>query len=339
MYIQDIDLKLKDWAFDQRKNLPYELKLALTEKRIREWYEYWGGDVYVSFSGGLDSTVLLHFVRKVLGKDIPAVFCDTGLEYPELKAFVKEHENVEIIRPKKNFRQVIKEYGYPIVSKETAAKVRKLRHGNLSEKYRNYLLHGDDRGKLGKLAEKWKILLDASFETSEQCCDIMKKTPFREYHKRTGRYPFLGITQDEGFQRKRQYEKTGCNVFDAKKPKSQPLGFWTKHDVLRYAYENELKICSVYGEITIEDGVFKTTGVERTGCMFCAFGCHLEKCPNRFQKMQKTHPKLYEYCMKDWDKGGLGMAQVLDYIGVPYEAETDVKTLNGETYKQYKFSI
>ena len=147
MYIQDIDLKLKDWAFDQRKNLPYELKLALTEKRIREWYEYWGGDVYVSFSGGLDSTVLLHFVRKVLGNDIPAVFCDTGLEYPELKAFVKEHENVEIIRPKKNFRQVIKEYGYPVVSKETAAKVRKLRHGNLSEKYRNYLLHGDDRGK------------------------------------------------------------------------------------------------------------------------------------------------------------------------------------------------
>ena len=57
IYIQDIDLKLKDWAFDQRKNLPYELKLALTEKRIREWYEYWGGDVYVSFSGGLDSTV------------------------------------------------------------------------------------------------------------------------------------------------------------------------------------------------------------------------------------------------------------------------------------------
>ena len=62
------------------------------------------------------------------------------------------------------------------------------------------------------------------------------------------------------------------------------MGFWTKQDVLRYAYENKLKICSVYGEIVYENGIYRTTGVERTGCMFCAFGCHLEECPNRFQK-------------------------------------------------------
>lgn len=158
MYIMDIDLKLKDWAFNQRKFLPWELKLILTKKRIQDWYDYWQGNVYVAFSGGLDSRVLLHLVRTVLGEEIPAVFVNTGLEYPEIVEFVKRFPNVEILKPKKSFRQVIQDYGYPIVSKETAATVYKLRKGNLSERYRNYLLNGDERGSMGKLAEKWKIL-------------------------------------------------------------------------------------------------------------------------------------------------------------------------------------
>lgn len=338
MYIQDIDLKLKDWAFSQRKYLPYKLKLILTQKRIEDWYEYWNSDVYVSFSGGLDSTVLLHLVRKHLCNDIPAVFSNTGLEYPELVDFVKTFDDVTTIKPKKSFREVIKEYGYPIISKETAAKIRKLRHGKLSDKYRNYLMNGDKRGKLGKLADKWKFLIDAPFDTSEKCCDVMKKKPFKEYHKKTNRYPYIGITQDEGFQRQRQYEKTGCNVYDGSTIKSQPMGFWTKQDVLRYAVENNLKICSVYGEIKQDSkGKYYTTGVERTGCMYCGFGCHLEQCPNRFQKMERTHPKIYNYCMKDWEKGGLGMAKVLDYINVPYMDNVDAKRdLQGTKYQQFK---
>lgn len=64
--------------------------------------------------------------------------------------------------------------------------------------------------------------------------------------------------------------------------------------------------------------VFVDTGVSRTGCMFCAFGAHLESCPNRFQQMQVSHPKQYDYCMRPVDQGGLGMAEVLDYIGVDH---------------------
>lgn len=340
MYIQDIDLKLKDWGFAQRKGLPYELKLQLAKKRIEDWYGYWNGDVYVSFSGGLDSTVLLHLVRTHLYEDIPAVFCDTGLEYPELKDFVNTFDDVTIIKPKKSFRQVIKEYGYPIVSKETAAKIRKLKHSNLGERYRNYLLNGDERGSIGKLAEKWKFLLEAPFDISEKCCNEMKKKPFRQYHRETNRYPYQGITQDESFERKRQYERTGCNVYDANMPKSQPLGFWTKQDVIRYVIENNLDICSVYGDIVCENGIYKTTKVQRTGCMFCMFGCHLEGCPNRFQLMQMTHPQYYEYCMKDWENGGLGLAKVLDFINVPYLNNVEViKQYGGSTYQQYKMII
>lgn len=294
--------------------MPYDVKLKLTKTRIQEWHDNWGGLVYISFSGGLDSTVLLHLVREVLSNDIPAVFSDTGLEFPELKEFVRNFDNVVWIRPKMNFKKVLDTYGYPIISKETAAKIRKLRHGNLSPKYRNYLLNGDERGKLGMLSKKWQFLINAPFDTSEKCCDVMKKTPFRQYHKETGRVPYIGTTQDESFMRERQYARTGCNVYDADKPKSQPLGFWTKQDVLRYVVENNLEICSVYGKIEQRfDGTYYLTGEQRTGCVFCAFGCHLESEPNRFQRLEKTHPKLHRYCMDN-----LGMKEVLEYINVPY---------------------
>lgn len=329
MYIREDDLNLNEWQFSQRKYLPYEVKLKLTEKRIREWHDNWSGMVYVSFSGGLDSTVLLHFVRKVLGKEVPAVFSNTGLEFPEIVYFArKAKENGEFVeiypRDKKGnrilYKDVVLNEGYPMVSKETAAKIRKLRHGNLSDRFRNYLLHGDERGKIGKLAEKWKFLIDAPFDVSEKCCDIMKKKPFKQYHKETGRVPFIGITQDESFQRERQYAKTGCNVYDAKMPKSQPLGFWTKQDILRYVVENNVEICSVYGEIKQAcDGTYYLTGEQRTGCMFCGFGCHMEKEPNRFQRMQQQYPKQYNLCMRPVEEGGLGMKEVLEYMRIPYK--------------------
>lgn len=102
------------------QSLPLSAKIRMTEYRIRQWVECYGEDgVYVSFSGGKDSTVLLNLVRKIYPA-ISAVYVDTGLEYPEIREFVKRQENVEIIKPKKNFRQVIEKYGYPFISKEVA---------------------------------------------------------------------------------------------------------------------------------------------------------------------------------------------------------------------------
>jgi len=314
MYIQDYELKLQQYEFHQRKFLPKDMKLYLSKRRIRDWYEHWEGDVYISFSGGLDSTVMAHIIQEELGNKVPLVFCNTGLEYPEIVKFVNTYDDVTTIKPDKRYDKVVKEDGYPLISKETAAKIRKLRHGNLSDKYRNYLMNGDERGKLGKLSNCWKFLIDAPFDTSEKCCDIMKKTPFKKYHKETGRYPFIGITQDEGYMRERKYNRTGCNVYDGSTIKSQPLGFWTKQDALRYVVENGLKISSIYGDIIESNGKYILTGEPRTGCMFCAFGVHLESEPNRFQRMEISHPNQYKYCMNQ-----LGMKEVLKYIGVPYE--------------------
>ncbi|MDO4275047.1 MAG: phosphoadenosine phosphosulfate reductase family protein [Eubacteriales bacterium] len=352
MYIQNKDLKYQEWAYAQRKYLPYEEKVKLAIRRIKEWDEYWGGMVYVSFSGGLDSTVLLALVRMTLGKKIPAVFCNSGLEYPEIVSFARkaeQHGDFEEIRPEKNFRQVILEEGYPVISKENAGKMRKLRHGNLSPRYRNYLLNGDERGKFGMLPKKWQKYINAPFEISEKCCDIMKKKPFLKYVKRTGRYPFMRISQDESFRRAHQYSKTGCNVYDGSTIKSQPLGPWTKQDVMRFAYEHLgekivlpdgssyiFDICSVYGTIHKDtQGIFHLTGEQRTGCMYCAFGVTEEPEPNRFQRMQSAYPKRYDLCMKPTEVGGLGMKRVLQYMDVPCETWESVgqMSLNFEDEK------
>jgi len=99
---------------------PLGRKVIMTRQRIREWVEHYGEDgVYVSFSGGKDSTVLLDIVRKDY-PNIPAVFVDTGLEYPEIREFVKSFENVVWLKPKMNFRAVIEKYGYPFISKEVS---------------------------------------------------------------------------------------------------------------------------------------------------------------------------------------------------------------------------
>ena len=104
----------------QMQALPLSAKIRMTENRIREWVDEYGVDgVYVSFSGGKDSTVLLHMAR-TLFPSVKAVFVDTGLEYPEIREFVRTFDNVEWLRPKMNFRQVIEKYGYPFISKEVS---------------------------------------------------------------------------------------------------------------------------------------------------------------------------------------------------------------------------
>ena len=103
----------------QMQSLPLSAKIRMTENRIRGWYDNFDGDVYVSFSGGKDSTVLVDIITKMGYTDIPLVFVDTGLEYPEIREFVKSYgDRVTWLRPKMTFKQVIEKYGYPFMSKE-----------------------------------------------------------------------------------------------------------------------------------------------------------------------------------------------------------------------------
>lgn len=373
--------------------LPLSVKILLTKRRIRDWVNEYGIDgVYVSFSGGKDSTVLLTIAREMY-PDIKAVYVDTGLEYPEIRDFVRTWDNVEWLKPKLTFRQVIEKYGYPFISKEVSERV------YFAQRYLTWMMNRNsvdrqtDRkpsvygmtdllglringrsGEGNKITEtipyealkeavdaggkgvyKLRELLGlmkkpdgtpsifnyskyiwaagAPFMISKRCCDVMKKAPAHSYITKTGRHPMLATMATESKLRTTDWLRNGCNGFEMKRPRSTPMSFWTEQDVLMYIYLNKIPIASVYGDVVKENeidgqldfadlGIFdlglpmlKTTGCKRTGCMFCGFGCHLDKPgEGRFERMKQTHPKQYAWIMKPWEEGGLGYKRVIDWL-------------------------
>ena len=316
-----------------------EEKIQISTARIIEWYETWGGQVYVSFSGGKDSTVLLHLVRRVY-PDCLAVYLDTGLEYPEVREFVKTFDNVKWLHPEKydrhtrtykryTFPQILKDYGYPIISKEQAAFISEYRTTK-SEKLKNTRLNGNKYG-MGKISKKYLPLVKSDFLISDKCCDYMKKHPAERFEKQSGLKPIIGTMTYESKQRESNWKMYGCNAFNKSRPTSSPISFWTEQDILRYIEKYNLDIAPVYGELKENEGELHFTGCQRTGCVFCGFGCQREDNPNRFQKLAISHPNLYRYCIEGgkydedgvWQpgNGGLGMGHVLDTMGVEYKKE------------------
>lgn len=294
---------------------PLERKIKVTQTKIMEWYYHYDGNITVSFSGGKDSTVLLDLTRRAF-PDVPAAFVDTGLEYPEIRAFVKSVPNVDWLRPELSFNRVIEEYGYPVISKDVTKRVYYARRGSTwAVRHLNGLNADGTPSKYNERYMKWRFLVEAPFFISDKCCDVMKKRPFRLYVRETGRMQIIGTMACESARRQATYLKTGCNAFHTAHPSSQPMSFWTEQDVLQYLKLTGIPYAPVYGDIVRSGGKLITTGARRTGCMFCMFGLHLEKTPNRFQRMALTHPRQYDYCVNK-----LGCGRVLDYIHVPYAA-------------------
>lgn len=275
-------------------------KIDTSTERIEQWYDHWKGQVYISFSGGKDSTVLRHLVNTVF-TEVPFVFVDTGLEYPEIREFVKSCDNVTRVRPKLTFRQVIEKYGYPVISKEQSRFLFEYQTSH-SDKLKDIRINGNKWG-MGKISKKWKFLIDAPFKISHKCCEKLKKQPIHQYEKETQRHPYLGNNALESSMRTQAYLRFGCNAFDIARPVSTPLAFWNENDIWEYVHQYTIPYSQIYD-----------MGYDRTGCMFCMFGVHLEKEPNRFQRMSVTHPQLHKYCIENLECG-----KVLDTIGVPYK--------------------
>lgn len=300
----------------RRQGLSLSEKIDMSLTRIRDWHDAWDGQVSVSFSGGKDSSVLLWLVRQ-LYPDVPAVFCNTGLEYPEVSRLVKATPGHVVLRPKMPFHQVVTHYGWPVASKKVARGVNILRHP--TERNKNiWRLYDQGINRYGKAVHgfkvpaQWRFLVDAPFGVSDMCCAVMKKNPAAIYEKATGRKPFVGTLASDSKARQRTYLQTGCNAYDQQHPRSAPLSFWTEQDVLQCIREHHISIPAVYGRIEEgQHGQLLTTGVRRTGCVFCAFGLHMDHLDggeNRFQRLGRTHPRLYAYCM---DR--LGLRDVLRF--------------------------
>lgn len=346
---------------------PLDEKIQRSLAKIGEWYIRQQRQCYVSFSGGKDSTVLADLCAKwceLINEPLYLVFVNTGLEYPEIQKHVKffaqwlrdKYEievNLEILRPEMRFDEVIKKYGYPIIGKEVAESVSQARkalaRNDGTYTYRLKKMRGELLDKNGNPSQfnqqKYEQMMYTDFEASATCCNVMKKKPVKQYEKQTGKKPILATMTCESRLREQSWLKNGCNAFDAKRQTSQPMSFWTEQDVLEYIKKYEIPIASVYGSVEyaedpeqmrLEDyGIdcgtdkLKTTGCSRTGCIFCGFGCHLEKPgEGRFERLKETHPRQYEYCIGggEYDETGkwipnkecLGLGHVFDELNKIY---------------------
>lgn len=286
---------------------PLARKIRVTQAKILEWHRHYDGNIAVSYSGGKDSVVLLDLVRRAF-PGTPAVFVDTGLELPQIREHVKNTENTVLLRPEMPFHEVIRQYGYPVISKEVAHRIYYARRGSpWAHMHLQGLMKDGTPSKFNERYKKWAYLVNAPFAVSGKCCDITKKRPIHRYQKETGTALMVGTMASESIARQSAYLKTGCNSFHLMK--SQPMSFWLEQDVLEYLRLTGIPYSTIYGDIIEEKGKLICTGAQRTGCAFCMFGVHLERKPNRFQRMEYEHPKLHDT---------LGCGKVLDYIGVPY---------------------
>jgi len=275
--------------------------------------------IFVSFSGGKDSTVLLDLCRRFVDKSIKGVFDNTGNEFPEIVKFVRSVENVVIISPKTSIKNVIATKGFPLISKEVAHYIRDIKTTK-SEKLKQIRLNGkrlNNNSVTGKLPNKWRYLIQEPFMCSELCCDILKKKPLKKYQKESGELPLIATMAVESKLRMQQYiMRGGCNSWKENHLASYPLSIWTEEDIREYIKQFNVQICPIYNH----------PNCNRTGCMFCGFGVHLEK-KSRFELLYELHPKLYDVFMR-YENNGVTYREALRKIGISLPDEVRQQELN-----------
>lgn len=281
----------------ERQAWSLEQKIDHSLGAIDQFYQRLDGKVYVSFSGGKDSTVLYWLARKIY-PDIKAVFCNTGNEYPDIVKFVNlmkdEGGNIEIIHPKLKPQEVMSKYGFPLISKEQSFYIKSVKtNPNTNQSKRALGLIKSNFS--GRISAKYLYLIDQPYMVSNYCCTHLKKKPFEEYDKNTGLSPILGIMAGESSRRMASYLKRGgCNVFSHTKrdrSTSHPLSIWTEKDIWDCIEKYNIPIADIYKK-----------GATRTGCMFCGYGCHF-KDDNRLQLVYDLYPKWYNHFMNYTNNG------------------------------------
>jgi len=288
-------------------NESLDKKVKRSKMIIKRFYDYMDGKVYIADSGGKDSLVQRHIIRSIY-PDIPAVHVAVP-RYPDTVKYIKTIDNLEVLVPKHSYEEVVKKWGYPVVSKEVSKNISRYRSSQKrgDKGMMHFRLtgeHPDGRTglKMRVIPKKWQYLIDAPFKISDRCCDIMKKEPFKKYEKKYGTKPFIGILASESNRRMMLYRQYGCTTFTTGKESCRPLSHWTEMDIWDYIHKNDLEYSPIYDK-----------GETRTGCVGCMFGCHIDKTPNRFQRLYHINKKLYDYYINYLDIG-----KILDVLKVDY---------------------
>ena len=335
----DSEHKIAMFKVKQQQDYSFKKKYA----RIRAWEFYnhpeIDGMAYVAV-GGLDSITLHVFLRSI-GIDVPAI----SVSSLEDKSIQRVHKALGVIAlpPAKredgrywNKREVIRQFGFPIISKETANKIALLQHPSPDNATVRHAIITGETGEYGgfltgtrmQLARKWLELFGgpeneregthyktAPFLVSDKCCYYLKEKPCNDYAKESGRYPYMGLMASEGGRRQKALMLNGCNYISPGTKRSAPFAIFNRQDILTLALEMEdyyhahwrdfgeaeieTIIPAIYGEIVRDaDGTLRTTKAQRTGCSMCGFGIHMEGRPHRFDLLRESKPKEWEFWMK-----------------------------------------
>ena len=317
--------------FRRNQKEAYGSKVGRAANLAWEFYHGVDGAAYVAV-GGLDSIVLYVFLRSI-GINVPAV----SVSSLEDKSVQKVHKalGVQALKPLRSKVEVIREFGWPVLSKEIAGKISLLQ--NPSEKnatVRHAIITGET-GKQGgyrtesrmQLSRKWLEKFGGyenetenvhygkpDFLVSDKCCYYLKEKPCNDYAKQTGRWPYMGLMASEGGRRQKALMVNGCNYISPTTKRSAPFATFLRDDLLRLAlcmdewYREhsclfpgepvDTIIPEIYGSIEVDaDGKLFTTKAQRTGCSMCGFGIHMEQRPHRFDLLYERNPKEWELWM------------------------------------------
>lgn len=321
-------------VFRQKQSLPYEQKVLHAAKRAREFYDT-VDNVHVSV-GGLDSITLLLFLRSI-HIDCPAI----SVSCLEDKSIQAIHQQLGVIplKPIKSKVEVIREFGYPILSKETANKIHLLQNPTPQNTTVRHAIITGETGEYGgnrkntrmKMSQKWLEKFGgadpegaalgykaAPFLVSDKCCYYLKEKPCDLYAKENNSSPYLGLMASEHGRREKVLMTTGCNYYGKSHKRSAPFAIFSRDDLLHLAQDLNVPVPEIYGEIKADsNGMRYTTGAQRTGCSMCGFGIHLEKRPHRFDKLRERNEKEWRFWMYD-----MGWGAVLTYCGIGWEDRT-----------------
>lgn len=271
-------------------------KIEYSTEIIKDFYDSCEGKVYISFSGGRDSTILLHLVRSIY-PDVPAAFFNTGLEFPEIVDFVKTKDNVDIRHTRSSFIDVVNKFGYPVGGKNLSHWIALAQSGAPSG-----IRQMNATTKYGHKKFKWMV--DAPFKISDRCCAKLKREPAQDYFLETGRGPLVGTRAGESDIREERWARYGETYIQGEIPVCTPLSIWSNKDIQNYIDKFELEISEIYN-----------MGYNRTGCALCMYGIFGDR--NRFLRLKHSHPEMWEFAVKPLEEGGAGIGKVLDFIGVP----------------------
>jgi len=307
------DSKDLDWQNPERSEESYNLiversnelnrlqRLSLEEKITRTQSiiesicnDYNDDEIYLSFSGGKDSTVLSHIVYE-MGCKVLLLMTNTRLEFPESLKFAREWSKkinmpLEIILPEKRPMEVWQKYGYPVISKLVADHVERINNGQITKAI------NDNEDKYMKYA---------GIHLSGKCCDYLKKEPIKRFlkeHKEL-KIGLLGTMAEESQMRRLVWIRKGCIYEHHTTGKiANPIIHWTEKDIWDYIQKNDIEISELYTKY----------GMKRNGCFCCGFGSHIEN-PNKYQLLYHYNKRLWKNVL---DK--FGFREVLKQCKINY---------------------